>query len=196
METFKLRVKIGQHEFEAEGPEESVKAQFQAWKDLLESAPTAVRAPAASAADPSTRSAVHTTDAHLVPPQTEGPSRSAGNGLSDEDLGHVFQEDKEKQLVTLRVLPTGEDRHSDGLLLLLYGFRQIRQQHEVKVTSLKAALQSSGSAPDRIDRAAVPYIRAGYLMKSGSGKGGKYRLTNKGVAKAEGLAEDLVQQLT
>lgn len=39
MDGYKLRVKIGDHEFEAEGPADVVKEQFELWKSLVTSAP-------------------------------------------------------------------------------------------------------------------------------------------------------------
>jgi len=47
----------------------------------------------------------------------------------------------------------------------------------------------------RIDRAAAPYLHAGYLLKSGRSKGSIYRLTNTGFTKAEDLARKLFEQL-
>lgn len=41
MELNKLRIKIGDHEFEAEGPAEVVQAQFAAFKELIATAPVA-----------------------------------------------------------------------------------------------------------------------------------------------------------
>ena len=35
MDTFKLRLKVGPHEFEAEGAKDDVQAQFDAWKSLI-----------------------------------------------------------------------------------------------------------------------------------------------------------------
>ena len=35
METFKIRVKVGNHEFEAEGSQEAVERQFQMFKELV-----------------------------------------------------------------------------------------------------------------------------------------------------------------
>ena len=40
METYKLHIKIGQHEFQGEGPEEAVKKSFEDWKLLITSLPT------------------------------------------------------------------------------------------------------------------------------------------------------------
>src|SRR5437867_11374172 len=130
METFKLRVKIGQHEFEAEGPEETVKAQFLEWKELIQSVPATVspvrqapeRAPVAAAPR-------HSMDSLLASSQDDGSDRHQGTGISEADMAHVFAQDKDRRIVTLRVLPTGDNRHGDGLLLLLYGYRQLWNQH-------------------------------------------------------------------
>lgn len=66
---------------------------------------------------------------------------------------------------------------------------------EVPVTKLKESLEVSGLRIARIDRAANPYLKAGYLLKAGRGKGGIYRLTNTGFSKAEELARKLFEQL-
>src|SRR5947209_4527541 len=39
MDTQKLKIKIGEHEFEAEGPTEIIKEQFAIFKDLIASTP-------------------------------------------------------------------------------------------------------------------------------------------------------------
>ena len=39
MAEYRLKVKVGEHEFEADGPVETVKEQFEAFKDLIESLP-------------------------------------------------------------------------------------------------------------------------------------------------------------
>ncbi len=38
-DNYRLKIKIGQHEFEAEGPADVVREQFQVFKDLIASAP-------------------------------------------------------------------------------------------------------------------------------------------------------------
>ncbi len=44
MDTYRIKVKIGDHEFEAEGPAEIVQRQFDSFKELIASSPT-VKAP-------------------------------------------------------------------------------------------------------------------------------------------------------
>src|SRR6266852_1231085 len=71
METFKIRVKLGDHEFEAEGPQEAVERQFETFKELVNNTP---KIPAKSKADPKTVLA----DAAREP-------LNAGDGGADEN---------------------------------------------------------------------------------------------------------------
>ncbi len=54
MDTQKLKMKIGIHEFEAEGPVDIVQSQFAAFKELIAALPRKTRNEPA-AASPSTR---------------------------------------------------------------------------------------------------------------------------------------------
>ena len=35
MDAYRLKIRIGEHEFEAEGPQEAVERQFEAFKELI-----------------------------------------------------------------------------------------------------------------------------------------------------------------
>jgi hypothetical protein len=176
METMKIRLKVGVHEFEAEGPPEEVKAQLAVWQELVVGArPVAGSGSSGSSAG--------------VPAETEaGVPEGLGNGGGRR----LFVLDDRKELVTLRAHPTGETRDADAVLLIVYGYRLLRDQDEVLVTKLLESLRVSGMNVDRIDRAVGPHLIAGYLLKTGRAKGGKYRLTNTGREHARRIAERLV----
>lgn len=53
----------------------------------------------------------------------------------------------------------------------------------------------SGLTIDRLDRAIVRHKASGFVLKGGKGKGGTYRLTNTGAARAEDMARILFEQL-
>lgn len=187
MEHSKIRVKVGLHEFEAEGPANIVSEQYESWKALIKE--QAILPTLAAAEPPS-----------LAPPlqgynTSPAGMQGASSGIPLEHLAHLFNLDEKRDIITLRILPPGEDRHREAVLLLLYGFLRLKTVEEVMVTRLKSALESSGSAPSRVDRATIPLLREQLLVKGGSGKGGKYRLTNKGIARAEEMISNLMQQL-
>ena len=176
MHTQKIRVKIGPHEFESEGPSEEVSAQFKAWKELIlamntQATPTQLQTPV----KPSPRSS---------DPEVRKP-------LDHElEFMDIFEADEKRNLVTLKVHPRGDSRDADALLLIVYAYRQMGTE-EVMVMQLKESLQVSGLRIDRIDRAATGYVESGYLLKSGRAKGSKYRITNTGYAKADEMAKAL-----
>ncbi|HKQ59497.1 MAG TPA: hypothetical protein VJY35_16655 [Candidatus Eisenbacteria bacterium] len=173
MENHKLRVRVGVHEFEAEGTEEAVAAQFAVWKELING----------SSAKPLQPS----------PPAARGTEPRAREGYIH--IPGVFMTDDKRKLVTLEVHPPGESREADALLLLLYGYSTVYSLDLVPVTKLLEAMAVSGLRVDRVDRALAPHTRAGYVLKAGRGKGGKYRLSNTGHARAEEMAKELSGKL-
>lgn len=184
METTKLKVRVGLNEFEAEGPADHVAAQYETWRQLIAAAPAAVITP------PPVQPPV--IPANVV---TEVKTREGFSAPWD-----IFGVDDKRNLMTLKVHPpAGENRDADAILLVLYGYRKAGNDgaglSEVPVTWLKESLDVSGLRVVRIDRAIAGYLRAGYVLKSGRAKGGVYRLTNTGYAKAEELAQRLFAQL-
>jgi hypothetical protein len=180
----KLRVRIGVHEFEAEGPAEQVAAQYNTWKELIEKSPQSP-------------SREDSTSAPAIPAKVITEVRTREGFAAPWD---IFGVDKNGDLMSLRVHPpAGETRDSDAILLVLYGYRKAGNQGEglgeVPVTKLKESLDISGLKIARIDRAAAPYVKAGYILKSGRAKGGVYRLTVTGFSRAEEMAHRLFAQL-
>jgi hypothetical protein len=172
----RLRLTVAGNEFEAAGPVDEVRRLFGEWKSLMER--FGARATAGEGG-----------------PETEKASSPRGNELDDKEVGTLFELDERRELVSLRSIPTSENRDGDAILFVLYGFRKILGREEVPVTSLKASLEVSGLVPGRIDRAAEPYLRDGLLLKGGKAKGGRYRLTNKGFARTEEMASALLSEL-
>lgn len=177
MESYKLRVKIGVHEFEAEGPEDIVRQQFDEFKSLVES----VRAskPQLGGAAPS-----------------ETPAARAAPGLEvqTEQISRLFHHDEKRNLVTLTALPPGDNRDANAVLLALLGYRLLRGEDVVPISRLMTSLKKSGCDLVRIDRAASDYIPA-LIMKGGRARGGKYQLTNQGYAEARRLMEELLAHM-
>jgi hypothetical protein len=186
MESTRLKVKVGVHEFDAEGPPDQVAAQFEAWKELI-----AGLQHSEQATNQNGRRTI------TLPADSVQEVKTRDGYAATWD---IFGGDLDRDLMTLKVHPpAGDTRDADAILLVMYGYRKAGNDGdgmaEVPVTKLKESLDVSGIRVPRIDRAVAPYLRAGYLLKTGRGKGGVYRLTNTGFARAEELARRLFEQL-
>ena len=160
----KLRIKLGAHEFEAEGAPELVAAHLQTWKALIATAPAS--APRSGLPPP-------------VPPAS--------------DTANLFAVDPQRNLVILQVYPVGTMPHTQAALLLLYAFQQAfgATDRGVEVTRLKAALTASGYSDARVDRTLAQHVSAGLVTKRGRRKGSSYQLTPNGCQRAETLVNAL-----
>lgn len=173
-ETHKLRIKIGDAEFEAEGSQESIKLQYDAFLAALAAAPKA--APASARSTSSSHSSTDTA--------------AGANQDQDQLVAKAYNGDADKDLVSLKYLPKGETREADALLLLIYGYSKLKGAEAVLGTQLLRAARQSGLTLDRVDRHIVKHDA--FLMKGGARKGMKYSLNNQGFVKAAELLSQLM----
>jgi hypothetical protein len=162
---YKLQVKLGPAEFNAEGPQDAVKSDYE---KFLEALSHGQRQP--------------------DQPNLNGNEKiSPDVAVADADsaaLQRVFSGDQKKGIVSLRLLPPdGPNRAADAAILILFGFSKLFQQREVPVTRLKASLVLSGIHVDRLDR--FMGTHAGLVIKGGARIGGRYSLNNQGIAQAQ-----------
>jgi hypothetical protein len=160
----KVRIKIGDAEFEAEGSEESVKQQYA---DFL--AALAVAGPQKA-------------------PKADGAKGNNQQDAAEPDksaLTRLFQVDGD--LVSLKFLPKTETATPDALMLLLLGYALLKNQEMVLGTQLTRAARQSGLAKiERVDRAFGKY-GDDFLQRGGAKKGTRYGLNNQGTNKAKEL---------
>jgi hypothetical protein len=186
MEPFRLRMKIGAHEFEAEGDQETVERQFALWRELLTITPTSASPPPPTV--PQQASGMAGVGAESL----NGVSAAATTPIEvgsaiPPGYSKIFSQDG--ALLSLTVLP-GEDRVGDAGLLLLLGHREFNKLDQVGGGVLLEGLQRSGYRIDRVDRV---YDRSPDLvMRTGAKRGVKYRLNNPGLARARELAKELI----
>ncbi len=95
------------------------------------------------------------------------------------------------QRVTSTLLPDGPTRIADTVLLLLLGYRELRGLSQISALLLNQRLRSAGFDDYRLDREMSPYQKARLVLRSGVGKGSRYRLTTRGVKKAQELVQTL-----
>ena len=167
MPVYRLKMKIGVHEFEAEGSEEKVESQFQAFKELIASIPQTAEKP-------------------QDVPSDAAKAAENGNGL---ELDKIMQ--NEGRVVSLTVRAASPD---DAVLLTLLGQRQYRQNNSVTGGEIKDGLRQSGQPVDRTDRVLdrLSSDDNGLVITIGQRKGRRYRLTNAGIARAQEIARALI----
>ena len=170
----RLRVKLGAHEFEAEGPRDVVAEHFKTWQQLVASSQVA----------PPALAPVSVATAPVMVPPTTAPTPAALD---------IFAVDASRKLVSLRVYPTGKNQHADAAFLILYGYHEClpRDGQAVDVSRLKTALAASGYRNARIDRTLAAHVSAGSVVKVGYRRGSTYQLTTSGYQRAATLARAL-----
>lgn len=173
MEPFRLKLKVGQHEFEAEGDQESVERQLDVWRELIGS-------PLAN---------VVTLASPPPAPPANVPAAPTPPVDSREEYGRLFKHDG--RIVSLTVLPTGEQREADALLLLMLGQKVFNDSDLVGGSALNEGMSISGMSVDRIDRGWGSHLESN-VIRTGVRRGVKYRLTHPGLAKAKEIAKDLL----
>ena len=170
MADHKLKVRVGAHEFEAEGSQESVERQFQMWKELIVAAPAG---PTLASPPPLT--------GQTLPPQ----GQTQGDGFEK-----LFR--KEGLVVMLAVLPNGgDDRETNAALLVLLGQKLLVGEDQITGTRLMQGLNRSGINVERVDRM-FGDIMGQYVIRSGVRKAVRYRLTTLGLNRAQEIAKELL----
>jgi len=173
MADYRLKIKLGDHEFEAEGEADVVQAQFAMFKELVASVPVKAAKPVVD----------------TLPPPVDGNGEPAENGDRIAGLDKIMK--IEGRVVSLTVRAANPD---EGVLLMLLGQRQYRGNNAVTGSEIVDGLTLSGQRFNRIDRVInkLSSDSSGLVITVGQGKGRRYRLTNAGVAAAQGVAQRLI----
>ena len=172
MENYRLKIKVGDHEFEAEGPAEVVKEQFIAFKELIANLPSTGTAnrPLASAQA-----------------QVDNSASADGGLLALDKITRI-----DGRYVSLTARP---ETVEDALLLTLLGQRTFRNNDTVTGSELIDGLRQSGLNVGRVDWRLEKMANEGIIIKIGSGRASRYRLTNQGMNKAQEIARKLISTL-
>lgn len=158
-----VRMKIGAHEFEAEGEKSAVEDQLRRWLEIIGNIPAATQPPEDKQKAP------------VLPLQEAEVDQAL--------LARVFKD--ERDMLSLRILPKTKSYAADSLLLLLFGYQTLKQETEVLGLRLMKAGKQSGLQIDRVDRVLSLYGQ--YFNKGGARKGARYSLNNRGIEKAKEL---------
>lgn len=171
MATERLKMKIGDYEIDAEGPEELVQARLDAFTELVKLV-TALKT-----AEPEKPARTQDQDTSPRDPQNNDTE-------IDNDIGHIMQ--AENRVVSLTVPP---ESVADAALLILFGQKVMRDNNSVTGAEVIDGIRMSGQNVDRVDRLLQKAADAGEIISVGQKRGKRYRLTNRGVAKAREIAK-------
>lgn len=163
-DTTKIKMKIGEHEFDADGPVDIVKEQFAAFRDLVATL------------------AATSTQRHDAPPS--GNQKPGQNGM---DLDKIMRHDQRIVSLTVR----GESIE-DEILLVLLGQRQFRQNDSVTGSEILEGLRQTRGNVNRVDYQLTQMANEGDVISVGVRRARRYRLTNQGVTHATTIATALI----
>ena len=169
MDAYKLKVKIGEHEFEAEGPVEIVQGQFAAFKELIASVPQPKPVADASAVQDG-------VDANSTLP-----------GFPHVSIEKILRADGRLVSLTARCQDVEE-----AILLLLLGQKDLRNNQSVTGAEVMDGLKQSGYVLPRIDRTMDKLGGEGAVITIGITRGRRYRLTNQGLGRALTIAKEVM----
>ncbi len=172
METAKIRIKIGDNEFEAEGGKESIQLQYDAFLKAISSvAPIAPKS-------------VTPSETQIID-NNNNVSTNAASFL--EKIMHVAG-----RVVSLTAIPASTQ---DAALLIMLGHKDLRDNPSVTGQEIGDGLAQSGRPIDRTDRIMVQPLAEALVLKTGIKRSTRYRLTNSGNQRALTIARDLIASL-
>lgn len=172
MEITKIKMKVGNNEFEAEGPPETVQSQLEAFKELISTTPRTTQGPQMVV----TNDVKQNTDDTPITPHIEVAK-----------VLHVAG-----RVVSLTALPKSTE---DAALLIMLGHKDLRNNQSVTGQEIGDGLAQSGRPVLRVDRIMEKALEEALVLKTGIKRGTRYRLTNQGLGKALNVAKDLVASL-
>lgn len=176
MDSYRMKAKIGGNEFDAEGPADLVRADYEAFI-------AAIRAGAAKTPDTATDK-----EPDIDTPSTATPPRPDGNAATDAALTRIMRVDK--RTVSLTATPSSVE---DAVLLLLYGQRVLRNNESPTGSEVVDGIETTGGLDiGRSDRLFEKIARNGDVIMIGERRGKRYRLTNAGITKARQIAASML----
>ena len=144
---YKMHITLpGGGSFHVEGPEEKVRADYRDFLAALRTpVPVAVAVPVPA------------------PPGAPTLAPAAGQPLPREHLSRVFALDQDGVPVSLLHKPKTEAQNADALLMILWGFRELKNTEQVTAFELMKAARKSGVQLERLDRVIgkSPYVTIG-----------------------------------
>jgi hypothetical protein len=176
-ETNRLKIKIGPHEFESEGPSNIVQEQFRVFKEMVASIPFHPEPYPQISSEKSEKRAIIPS----LPEHTEDVESS---------IHKIMQFDDDERVISLTVRPKSVE---DAVLLILLGQKAMLSHDSVTGGAIMEGITATGGLSiSRVDRLLEKIQRDGDVIVIGERRSKRYRLTNAGVNRAREIASGLI----
>jgi hypothetical protein len=185
----RVKLKFGDAEFEADVPEDRVQPMYDRFLSTLERRNrTPPRPPNGDGKAPIT-SPIHprldrAPSLACARDDTAAPFLASPEFFDHGLLRRVFDL-REDGVVILKLLPKGAEKGAESLLLILYGYRRLKNEDGVLATQLHRAAEHSGVSIRWPAYELAPYDR--FVNRVGRRKGSAYSLNDEGLAKAQAI---------
>jgi hypothetical protein len=184
----RLKMRIGEAEFEADVPENKVQPMYHQFLSMLERRSHALGSYVPASVSGAGAKADQKPAVEAVVQDGSG-FEPLDESLDQASLLRIFDV-REDGAVTLKMLPAGPDTNTDALLLLLYGYYRLKNEECVLATQLFRAAAQSGIA---LRRSANAYARhSRFVVRGGHRKGSHYSLSSQGLAMATEITAKII----
>jgi hypothetical protein len=161
----RLKMKIGDVEFEAEVAKDEVYPMYDQFLSML--------------------------GERRLPPGKVGFVETSRKAF-DQSLPIGIFDLRQDGTIVLKVLPEGPDKVADAMLLLLYGYYLLKNEECVLATQLFRAAEQSGISLRRPAKECVKNGR--FVLRNGQRKGSNYALNNQGLAVAKEITAKMLDR--
>ncbi len=188
MGELRIRIKFGEHEFEGEGPAESVERRAEAFQQMI--APPGPLPPPLP--EKPNESKTETTEGEEPPSPTEQRAmqlegRAVPQPVPLDQIVHV-----RGRILSVSV----KTNVQKAVLVILLGQRHFHQNERVSGIEIMDGLRDSGIHILRVDTLLTKLGKMGSIIVMGEHRRRRYRLSTAGVTQAEQVACELSAQLS
>ena len=182
METHRLKMRIGEHELDVEGPLDVVQDYVATFKELVTAIPSKTIV----------RSDRELTDEPSPDDNDRGGAAEPATESANPNLGEIMN--VEDRVVSLTARP---DKVADAILLILLGQEALRTNNSVTGAEVMRGIQMTGGYRiGRVDGFLGRAARSGDVVIAGEGRRKRYRLTNQGRSKARSIAQKRIEEVS
>ena len=167
---YELSMRIGDAEFKGIGRESVVRADYATWIEAVK--------------------LIGQSLAVRNAPQGDDATLEGQGGQIEKSWDRIYKRNGDQ--LSLNVIPPGNSRNADAILLIIYGYQTLFGQDGVKSTTIMDAAKQSGLRIDRVNRN-MPKSHQQLVITGGAGKGLRYTLNNRGLQYAQELLDSMFE---